>query len=65
MAETKNVRLRTTIKIETDSRDKFEECLQHAIALAREGVIQMSFSLKDDPDTRYEVRTSRMRGKRK
>jgi mannose-1-phosphate guanylyltransferase len=53
--------LRSTIFIETDTAEKFEECLQHAVNLARAGVMQMTFSLKDDPETRYGVRTTKIR----
>lgn len=58
-------RLRTTIKIEADNESDFEWAFEHAAQLAREHVIHMSFSKKDDPLTRYEVRTSKIRKPKK
>ena len=54
-------RLRTTIVIEAASEKDFEWALSHAIDLARARVIQMAFSKKNDPLTRYSVRTAKAR----
>lgn len=54
-------RSRTTIVVVAGNEKDFEWALEHAVSLARERVIQMSFSKKDDRTTWYEVRTSKMR----
>ena len=54
-------RRRTTIVIEAGNQEGFEWAPEHAIQLARAHVIQMAFSKKGDPFTRYEVRTSKLR----
>lgn len=55
-------RMRTTLIIEAESDAGFEDALKHAIAVAREHVIGMSFSLpKSDGCPRVECRTSQVR----
>lgn len=55
-------RWRTTLVIEAEANEGFEDALRHAVAAARERFIRVSFSLpKSVGNPRVECRTAKVR----